>query len=126
MNNSTHNSVKNNTPILTTTNVRSVFKLGLDVDLRNIVVAIQCDQGTLKPAQKLSRPQLIGWVKEQVAAGHAVYTVYECCGFRPSERGQSMVLTYSVRRLGGVGRKANASDGRPCSTRTQKYVNTID
>jgi transposase len=34
--------------------------------------------GAIKHAQKLSDPQLI---EEQTAAGHAVHTVYECCGF---------------------------------------------
>ena len=58
-----------------------VFKLGLDVDLKNIVTAIQCGHGEIKPAQKFSRAQLVAWVKEKVAAGHRVFTVYECCGF---------------------------------------------
>jgi transposase len=57
------------------------FKLGLDVDLRQVVVAIQRERGIIGPAQKLSAPQLMAWVREQVAAGHAVHTVYECCGF---------------------------------------------
>lgn len=60
---------------------RHLFKLGLDVDITNIVTAVQCDAGLIKPAQKLSRSQLIAWVKEQVAAGHSVHTVYEACGF---------------------------------------------
>jgi hypothetical protein len=60
---------------------RHVFKLGLDVDLHCVVTAIQCDHGALKPAHKWSRPQLLAWVKEQTAAGHAVHSVYECCGF---------------------------------------------
>jgi transposase len=61
--------------------VRHVFKLGLDVDLRNIVAAIQCDHGPIPPARKFSRARLVAWVKEKVAAGHTVHTVYECCGF---------------------------------------------
>ena len=61
--------------------VRHVFKLGLDIDLKTIVVATQCDRGAIKPAQKLYRPQLIAWITEQVAAGHQVHTVYEACGF---------------------------------------------
>ncbi len=60
---------------------RHVFKLGLDVDMHFAVTAIQCDHGTIKPAQKLTRPQLLKWVREQVAAGHTVHTVYEACGF---------------------------------------------
>ena len=61
--------------------VRHVFKLGLDVDLRYVVTATQCDHGGIKPAQKLTRAQLLLWVRAQVAAGHAVHTVYEACGF---------------------------------------------
>ena len=61
--------------------VRHVIKLGLDVDLRNVVVATQCDRGSIPLARKLTRFQLVQWVQEQVAAGHAVHTVYECCGF---------------------------------------------
>src|SRR5207247_907227 len=57
------------------------FKLGLDVELRNVAVAIQCERGPIGPAQKLSLQQLIGWGKQKVAQGHAVYTAYECCGF---------------------------------------------
>ncbi len=60
---------------------RHVFKLGLDVDLNFAVTASQCDHGAIKPAQKLTRPQLLKWVREQVAAGHTVHTVYEACGF---------------------------------------------
>lgn len=60
---------------------RSVFKLGLDVDLRNVVVAVQCDQGAIGLAQKFSRARLLTWVKEKIAAGHLVHTVYEACGF---------------------------------------------
>lgn len=58
-----------------------VFKLGLDVDLRTIVTAIQCDGGRIALAQKFSRAQLLAWVQKQIAAGHPVHTVYEACGF---------------------------------------------
>ena len=58
-----------------------VFKLGLDVDLNHIVTAIQCDHGPIASAQKFSRAQLLKWVREKIAAGHRVHTVYEACGF---------------------------------------------
>ena len=64
-----------------TSAVRHVFKLGLDVDLRFVVTATQCDHGVIKPAHKWTRAQLLAWVRAQVAAGHAVHTVYEACGF---------------------------------------------
>src|SRR5262245_28472078 len=61
--------------------VRHTFKLVLDVDINNIVVATQCDSGVIPLAQKFSRPRLVDWIKQQIAAGHTVHTVYECCGF---------------------------------------------
>jgi len=79
-NNSTQNATQSN-PQSAPAPGTHIFKLGLDVDLRNVVVATQCDRGAIKHAQKLSRPQLIAWVKEQTAAGHTVHTVYESCGF---------------------------------------------
>jgi transposase len=60
---------------------RHVFKLGLDVDLNHVVTAIQCDRGTIALAQKFSRARLLDWIQKQIAAGHAVHTVYEACGF---------------------------------------------
>ena len=58
-----------------------VWKLGLDVDLRHIVAAIECERSWIGPAQKFCRAQLLAWVKEKIAEGHTVHTVYECCGF---------------------------------------------
>ena len=58
-----------------------MFTLGLDVDLNNVVTAIQCDQGAIALAQKFTRAQLLAWIQKQIAAGHAVHTVYEACGF---------------------------------------------
>jgi transposase len=60
---------------------RHVFTLGLDVDLCNIVTALQCDHGTIALPQKFSRARLLAWIEKQVAQGHAVHTVYEACGF---------------------------------------------
>jgi transposase len=58
-----------------------VFTLGLDVDLRYVVTAVQCDRGAIALAQKFTRGQLLAWVQKQIAAGHEVHTVYEACGF---------------------------------------------
>ena len=58
-----------------------LLKLGLDVDLRNIAVAIQCERGAIGPARKFTREQLIAWVKQKSALGYRVHAVSECCGF---------------------------------------------
>src|SRR5262249_4221319 len=49
--------------------VRLHFRLGLDVDLRHIVVAIQCERSLIGPAQKFSRAQLLAWVKKKDCPG---------------------------------------------------------
>ncbi|TMP90516.1 MAG: hypothetical protein E6L08_13120 [Verrucomicrobia bacterium] len=49
-----------------------LLKLGLDVDLRNIAVAIQCERGAIGPARKFTREQLIAWVKQKSACGVGV------------------------------------------------------
>src|SRR5215470_7084417 len=46
--------------------VRLHFKLGLDVDLRHIVAAIQCERSLIGPAQKFCRAQLLAWVKKRL------------------------------------------------------------
>jgi transposase len=74
-NNSTSSTAGGNAP------VHHIFKLGLDVDLRTIVAAIQCDRGAIALPQKFSRARLVQWVKEKTSAGHEVHTVYESCGF---------------------------------------------
>ena len=56
-------------PVADKSVVRHVFTLGLDVDLRFVVTAIQCDQGVIPPARKYTRTQLVAWVKAQVLAG---------------------------------------------------------
>jgi hypothetical protein len=60
---------------------RQVWKLGLDVDLRQVVVGMQCERGEIGPARKFSREQLIEWVKQKRARGDMVHAVYESCGF---------------------------------------------
>src|SRR5438445_10456966 len=59
-----------------------LLKLGLEVDLRNIAVAIQCERGAIGPARKFTREQLIAWVKQKSALGYRVHAVRECCVLR--------------------------------------------
>jgi transposase len=104
------------------------FKLGLDVDLRNIVVVIQSGQSTIGPARKFSRAQLIIWVKQQVAQGHAVYTVYECCGFgygrheQLVKAGAFSIITTPMRLNLKRRRKNDRMDARELCVRLSRYL----
>ena len=107
---------------------RRCFKLGLDVELRNVAVAIQCERGGIGPAQKLSLQQLISWVKQKVGQGHAVYTVYECCGFGYTlheqlvDAGATSFLTTPMRLNLERRRKNDRMDARELCVRLSRYV----
>jgi transposase len=108
--------------------VRHVFKLGLDVDLRHCVTAIQCDRGVIAPAQKFSRAQLIGWVRAKVSAGHTVHTVYECCGFgytlheELTAAGAQNLITTPMRLSLERRRKNDRLDARELCVRLARYL----
>jgi len=105
-----------------------VWKLGLDVDLRAIVVAIQCGRGTIGPARKFSRQQLVAWVKEKIAAGQAVHTVYECCGFgytlheQLTQAGAHSLITTPMRLSLERRRKNDRLDARELCVRLSRYL----
>lgn len=104
------------------------FKLGLDIELRRVAVAIQCERGPVSLAQKLSREQLLGWVKEKVGQGHAVYTVYECCGFGYTLHGQLVeagavsLMTTPMRLNLARRRKNDRMDARELCVRLSRYL----
>jgi len=108
--------------------IRQVFKLGLDVDLNNIVTAVQCDNGTIGHAQKFSRPQLLAWVKERIAAGHSVHTVYEACGFgytlheQLSVAGAQSIVTTPMRLNLERRRKNDRLDATELCVRLSRYL----
>jgi transposase len=108
--------------------VRLHFKLGLDVELRNVAVAIQCERGPIGLAQKLSLQQLIALVKQKVGQGHAVYTVYECCGFGYTlheqlvEAGATSFITTPMRLSLERRRKNDRMDARELCVRLSRYV----
>ena len=107
--------------------VRHEFTLGLDVDLRFVVVATQCDHGVIPPARKLTRAQLVAWVKEKVAGGHVVRTVYECCGFgytlheQLTAAGAHSLLTTPMRLSLERRRKNDRLDARELCVRLSRY-----
>lgn len=107
---------------------RHRFALGLDVDLHYAVTAIQCDHGTLPPAQKLTRAQLLKWVTEQVAAGHEVHTVYEACGFGYTlhealvAAGAQSLITTPVKLSPERRRKNDRLDARELCVRLARHL----
>jgi len=107
---------------------REIIKLGLDVDLRSIAVAIQCEGGTIGPARKFRREQLIAWVKQKVAQGRAVYAVYECCGFGYTlheqlvAAGARSIMTTPMRLNLERRRKNDRMDARELCVRLSRYL----
>jgi transposase len=105
-----------------------VLKLGLDVDLRNIAVAIQWERGTIGPARKFSREQLIGWVKQKIALGHSVHAVSECCGFGYTlheqliDAGAHSLITTPMRLSLERRRKNDRMDARELCVRLSRYL----
>jgi len=106
----------------------SVIKLGLDVDLDQITVAIQYDHSAIKPAAAFSVEKLLEWVGQRVKEGHVVWTVYEACGFgfrfhrQLVVAGANSLVTAPVtldtqRRL-----KNDGLDARALCTRLTRYV----
>ncbi len=104
------------------------LKLGLDVDLRSIAVAIQCERSAIGPARKFSREQLIGWVKRQIASGYRVYTVSECCGFgytlheQLTQAGAHSLITTPMRLNLERRRKNDRMDARELCVRLSRYL----
>jgi len=123
-----HRQNLNDSPRSFNPQLSHVFKLGLDVDLNNIVTAIQCEHGEIKPARKFSRGQLILWVKEHVAAGHRVHAVYECCGFGYTlheeliSAGAQSLITTPLRLSVERRRKNDRLDARELCVRLSRFL----
>ncbi len=104
------------------------LKLGLDVDLRSIAVAIQCERSAIGPARKFSREQLLGWVKHQIASGYRVYAVSECCGFgytlheQLTQAGAHSLITTPMRLNLERRRKNDRMDARELCVRLSRYL----
>lgn len=107
---------------------REIIKLGLDVDLRNIAVGIQYQRGLIGPVRKFTREQLIEWVKQKVAQGQAVHTVYECCGFGYTlheqllKVGACSIVTTPMRLNLERRRKNDRMDARELCVRMSRYL----
>lgn len=105
-----------------------VWKVGLDVELRAVAVAIQCGRGAISLGRKMSRPALLEWIKQKVGQGHTVYTVYECCGFgytlheQLSQAGARSLITTPMRLNLERRRKNDRMDGRELCARLSRYL----
>jgi transposase len=124
-----HDGIKfNNSSAARNEAMGPVLKLGLDVDLRNIAVAMQSGRGTIGPARKFTREQLLSWVKQKVAEGYAVYAVSECCGFGYTLHeqlvgvGAHSIMTTPMRLDLQRRRKNDRMDARELCVRLSRYL----
>ena len=107
--------------------LRHTFKLGLDVDLDNVVVATQRDNSVIPHAQKLTRQSLTSWIKDKVAQGHTVHTVYESCGFGYTlheellAAGSQSLITTPMRLSPDRRRKNDRLDATELCVRLSRY-----
>ena len=121
-------NISTQNPSQSNATLRPLLKLGLDVDLKNLVVAIQSGNGVIALAQKFSRSRLIQWIKDQVAAGHTVHTVYECCGFgytlheQLKTAGAHSIVTTPLRLNLEQRRKNDRMDARQLCVRLSRYL----
>ena len=105
-----------------------MWKLGLDVDLRQVAVATQSGQGAISLGRKMTREQLLTWVKQKTNQGDTVYTVYECCGFgytlheELSQAGARSLVTTPLRLNLECRRKNDRMDGRELCARLSRYL----
>lgn len=108
--------------------VERCLRVGLDIELQRVAVAVQAGGGSIGLARKLTREQLIAWVKERVAEGHRVYSVYECCGFgyrlheQLLEAGASSLVTTPMRLNLERRRKNDRMDARELCLRLSHYL----
>jgi transposase len=93
-----------------------------------VVTAIQCDRGTIALAQKFIRARLLDWVQKQTAAGHAVHTVYEACGFGYTlhhalvAAGAQSIVTTPMRLSPERRRKNDRLDARELCVRLSRHL----
>ena len=108
--------------------VDQCLKVGLDIELRRVAVALQFGRGAISLGRKLTREQLIALVKEKVKEGYRVYTVYECCGFgyRLHEEllkaGVTSFITTPMRLNLERRRKNDRMDARELCLRLSRYL----
>src|SRR6185503_12639002 len=79
-------------------------------------------------AQKFTRARLLDWVREKIAAGHTVHTVYECCGFgytlheQLTAAGAHSIVTTPMRLSPERRRKNDRLDARELCVRLSRHL----
>ncbi len=107
---------------------RQMWKVGLDVELRSIAVAMQCGGGAISLGRKYWRQQLLEWIRQKVGQGDTVYTVYECCGFGYTlheelrQAGAHSFITTPMRLNLERRRKNDRMDARELCVRLSRYL----
>jgi transposase len=105
-----------------------IVKLGLDVHLRQITVVRQLGDQAPQPAQKFTKPGLLGWVRKMVEAGAVVYSCYEAgvMGYtlhrELTELGAQNVVVAPQKLAGAKQQKTDALDAFALCERLDRYV----
>jgi transposase len=98
------------------------------VDLQKITVATQYDHSAIKPVAVFSVPELLQWIRQRLAEGHIVWSVYEACGFgytlhhQLAATGAHNLLIGPVRLDPQRHRKNDGLDARALCTRLSRYL----
>jgi transposase len=105
-----------------------MIKLGMDVHARQITVCRQIGDLTPQPAQSFAKERLLGWVKQQLAAGAEVHSCYEAgvMGYTLHRELTALGVTNVVvapQKLAGPKRqKTDALDARALVDRLDRHL----
>lgn len=107
----------------------AAIKLGVDIHQEFYVVVAQEGHTTPKPARRLRPAEFVPWVERLLTRGHAVFVVYEACGFgfglcRRLEALGAKCYVIAPRKLDEQGQrvKTDARDAGALCQRLSRYV----
>jgi transposase len=107
----------------------AAIKLGVDIHQEWFVVVAQEGHVLPKPARRLRPAELVPWVERLLARGHAVFVVYEACGFgfglcRQLQAAGATCYVIAPRKLDEQrkGVKTDALDAAALCQRLSRYV----
>jgi transposase len=110
-------------------NIPATIKLGVDIHQEFYVVVAQHDHALPQPPRRLRPEQFVAWVEQLRGRGHAVFAVYEACGFgfglcRRLETLGASCYVIAPRKLDEQGKrvKTDALDAATLCQRLSRYV----